>query len=94
MPTRLLRTAPRPVTGQNTRTKSSRSGHLRPDAEFARFSHAQQSVRRQLNQLLADTMTLRDFVHKKHHWQVAGLTFYQSLDLLFDKHYNGAEPTA
>ena len=38
-----------------------------------------------LNQLLADTMTLRD-LYKKHHWQVAGLTFYQ-LHLLFDKHY-------
>src|ERR1700746_2585463 len=36
-----------------------------------------------LNQLLADTMTLRD-MYKKHHWQVAGHTFYQ-LHLLFDK---------
>src|SRR6266852_1754797 len=39
-----------------------------------------------LNQLLADTMTLRD-LYKKHHWQVAGPTFYQ-LHLLFDKHYD------
>jgi starvation-inducible DNA-binding protein len=38
-----------------------------------------------LNQLLADTITLRD-LYKKHHWQVAGHTFYQ-LHLLFDKHY-------
>jgi starvation-inducible DNA-binding protein len=38
-----------------------------------------------LNQLLADTMTLRD-LYKKHHWQVAGPTFY-SLHLLFDKHF-------
>jgi starvation-inducible DNA-binding protein len=38
-----------------------------------------------LNQLLADTMTLRD-LYKKHHWQVAGHTFYQ-LHLLFDKHF-------
>jgi starvation-inducible DNA-binding protein len=38
-----------------------------------------------LNQLLADIMTLRD-MYKKHHWQVAGATFYQ-LHLLFDKHY-------
>lgn len=38
-----------------------------------------------LNQLLADTITLRD-LYKKHHWQVAGPTFYQ-LHLLFDKHY-------
>jgi starvation-inducible DNA-binding protein len=39
----------------------------------------------QLNQLLADTMTLRD-LYKKHHWQVSGPTFYQ-LHLLFDKHF-------
>jgi starvation-inducible DNA-binding protein len=38
-----------------------------------------------LNQILADTMTLRD-LYKKHHWQVSGATFYQ-LHLLFDKHY-------
>ncbi len=38
-----------------------------------------------LNQLLADTATLRD-LYKKHHWQVAGPTFYP-LHLLFDKHY-------
>ena len=43
-----------------------------------------ESVER-LNQILADTMTLRD-MYKKHHWQVAGKTFYQ-LHLLFDKHY-------
>ena len=39
-----------------------------------------------LNQLLADTMTVRD-LYKKHHWQVGGPTFYQ-LHLLFDKHFN------
>ena len=39
-----------------------------------------------LNQLLSDTITLRD-LYKKHHWQVAGPTFYQ-LHLLFDKHYD------
>lgn len=38
-----------------------------------------------LNQLLADSSALRD-MYKKHHWQVAGPTFYQ-LHLLFDKHY-------
>ena len=38
-----------------------------------------------LNQVLADTMSLRD-LYKKHHWQVAGETFYQ-LHQLFDKHY-------
>ena len=38
-----------------------------------------------LNQVLADTITLRD-LYKKHHWQVVGHTFYQ-LHLLFDKHH-------
>jgi starvation-inducible DNA-binding protein len=38
-----------------------------------------------LNQLLADTITVRD-LYKKSHWQVAGPTFYQ-LHLLYDKHY-------
>ena len=45
---------------------------------------ARQSVEN-LNQVLADTITLRD-LYKKHHWQVAGPTFYP-LHLLFDKHY-------
>jgi starvation-inducible DNA-binding protein len=38
-----------------------------------------------LNQLLADSISIRD-MYKKHHWQVSGPTFYQ-LHLLFDKHY-------
>jgi starvation-inducible DNA-binding protein len=42
-------------------------------------------ITEQLNQLLADSMTLRD-LYKKSHWQVAGPTFYQ-LHLLFDKHF-------
>ena len=37
-----------------------------------------------LNQLLADTIAIRD-MYKKHHWQVAGHTLYP-LQLLFDKH--------
>jgi len=39
-----------------------------------------------LNQVLADTITLRD-MYKKHHWQVAGSTFYQ-IHLLYDKHHD------
>jgi starvation-inducible DNA-binding protein len=39
----------------------------------------------QLNQLLADSIAIRD-MYKKHHWQVSGPTFYQ-LHLLFDKHF-------
>ena len=38
----------------------------------------------QLNQVLADTITLRD-LYKKHHWQVSSPTFHQ-LHLLFDEH--------
>lgn len=37
-----------------------------------------------LNQLLADTITIRD-LYKKHHWQASGPTFYM-IHLLFDKH--------
>lgn len=37
-----------------------------------------------LNQLLADSITMYS-LYKKHHWQVAGPTFYQ-LHLLFEKH--------
>jgi len=38
-----------------------------------------------LNQLLADSIVLRD-LYKKHHWQVSGSTFLQ-LHELFDKHH-------
>lgn len=38
-----------------------------------------------LNQVLVDSMSIRD-LYKKHHWQVSGPTFYQ-LHLLFDKHF-------
>ena len=38
-----------------------------------------------LNQLLADTLTIRD-LYKKHHWQASGPTFY-TVHLLFDKHF-------
>src|SRR3954470_24077199 len=44
-----------------------------------------QEMIQQLNQILADTMTIRD-LYKKSHWQVSGPTFYQ-LHLLYDKHY-------
>ena len=44
-----------------------------------------------LNQLLADSITLYN-LYKKHHWQLAGPTFYQ-LHLLFDKHAEEVEHT-
>jgi starvation-inducible DNA-binding protein len=39
-----------------------------------------------LNQVLSDTIVLRD-LYKKHHWQVSGPTFY-ALHLLLDKHHD------
>jgi starvation-inducible DNA-binding protein len=38
-----------------------------------------------MNQVLADTITLRD-MYKKHHWQVVGPTFNQ-LHLMYDEHF-------
>jgi starvation-inducible DNA-binding protein len=38
-----------------------------------------------LNQVLADTITIRD-MYKKHHWQVVGPTFNQ-LHLMYDQHF-------
>ena len=38
-----------------------------------------------LNQLLADALTLRD-LYKKHHWQASGPNFY-GMHLLYDKHF-------
>ncbi|WP_438025006.1 Dps family protein [Sorangium sp. So ce233] len=38
-----------------------------------------------LNQILSDTLVLRD-MYKKHHWQASGASFFQ-LHLLFDKHF-------
>src|SRR5258706_7281680 len=59
-------------------------GHL-VRMPIALSEHACKESVENLNQLLADTITLRD-LYKKHHWQVVGPTFYQ-LHLLFDKHY-------
>jgi starvation-inducible DNA-binding protein len=60
-------------------------GHL-IHMPIALSEHTRKESVDNLNQLLADTMTLRD-LYKKHHWQVSGPTFYQ-LHLLFDKHYD------
>jgi len=73
----------KPVIGQ-------RGKEIQPFGTIARLPIAlEDSVCKKsvdaLNQILADTMCLRD-MYKKHHWQVSGPTFYQ-LHLLFDKHY-------
>jgi starvation-inducible DNA-binding protein len=73
----------RPVVGQRGRELQAFGTIARLPIGLSE-SVCQQSVEA-LNQVLADTMTMRD-MYKKHHWQVAGETFYQ-LHLLFDKHY-------
>src|SRR4029077_18996340 len=73
-----------PLTRQHAR-EIQPFGHL-IRMPIALSEHACQEGVGNLNQLLADTMTLRD-LYKKHHWQVAGATFCQ-LHLLFDKHYD------
>jgi starvation-inducible DNA-binding protein len=51
---------------------------------IALSAQARQQSSQLLNEILADTMILYA-LYKKHHWLVAGPTFYQ-LHLLFDKH--------
>jgi starvation-inducible DNA-binding protein len=51
---------------------------------IALSSSARSESCRLLNEILADSMILYS-LYKKHHWLVAGPTFYQ-LHLLFDKH--------
>lgn len=51
---------------------------------LALAAEARQESAQLLNGILADSMTLYA-MYKKHHWLVAGPTFYQ-LHLLFDKH--------
>jgi len=80
---RSLETRARPLVGQ-------KAPEIQPFGRIARLPNAlSQTIAlasvENLNQVLADTMTLRD-LYKKHHWQVVGPTFY-SLHLLFDKHY-------
>src|SRR6267142_4585258 len=73
-----------PITGQHA-DEIQPFGHL-VRMPVALSEHACKESVDNLNQLLTDTMTIRD-LYKKHHWQVAGPTFYQ-LHLLFDKHYD------
>src|SRR5437868_1723787 len=61
-------------------------GTVTPELPLGLSVETRQEVIEQLNQILADTITLRD-LYKKSHWQVSGPTFYQ-LHLLFDKHFN------
>jgi starvation-inducible DNA-binding protein len=83
-------------TNGSRRKRLSPEPHLAPTGiEIQRFgtlrllpialsSDARSESCRILNEILADTMILYA-LYKKHHWLVAGPTFYQ-LHLLFDKH--------
>jgi starvation-inducible DNA-binding protein len=82
-PTKAARSAA-PLTGQHAREIQA-FGSVVP-MPIALAEDTRRASAASLNQLLADTMTLRD-LYKKHHWQVSGPTFYQ-LHLLFDKHFN------
>ena len=81
-PTKVARSAA-PLTGQRAREIQA-FGSVMP-MPIALADNTRRGSADDLNQLLADTMTLRD-LYKKHHWQVSGPTFYQ-LHLLFDKHF-------
>src|SRR5436309_6577223 len=81
--TKTMRTAT-PLTGQKAH-ETQAWGSVVP-MPIALGENVRRDSAISLNQLLADTITLRD-MYKKHHWQVSGPTFYQ-LHLLFDKHFN------
>src|SRR5258706_10163834 len=72
---------------QRTAPTQSFNGVAEIRIALARKARAESVVA--LNQILADTMTLRD-LYKKHHWQASGPTFYE-LHLLFDKHHGEQE---
>ncbi len=82
-PARVARSAA-PLTGQHAH-ETQAFGSVVP-MPIALAEDTRRASADNLNQLLADTMTLRD-LYKKHHWQASGPTFYQ-LHLLFDKHFN------
>jgi starvation-inducible DNA-binding protein len=80
------------MTAQATPTRESRESrhHLiqgftqtNPGA-IALAESVRETAVGSVNQLLADTLVLRD-LYKKHHWQTSGPAFY-SLHLVFDKH--------
>src|SRR6516162_625416 len=81
-PTKVARSAA-PLTGQRAREIQAFGSVVAMPIALA--EEIRKASTDNLNQLLADTITLRD-LYKKHHWQVSGPTFYQ-LHLLFDKHF-------
>jgi starvation-inducible DNA-binding protein len=82
-PTKIVRSAA-PLTGQYAHEIQAFNSVVHMPIALA--ENTRRGSVDNLNQILADTITLRD-LYKKHHWQVSGPTFYQ-LHLLFDKHFN------
>src|SRR3984957_5078240 len=82
-PAKVVRSAA-PLTGQRAHEIQAFGSVVAMPIALAEVTRRESAAN--LNQLLADTITLRD-LYKKHHWQVSGPTFYQ-LHLLFDKHFN------
>ena len=80
--TRPVTISPQPHLGQRGK-EVQRFGTLRL-LPIALAAEARAESAQLLNQILADT-TILYAMYKKHHWLVAGPTFYQ-LHLLFDKH--------
>lgn len=76
------RTSPEPHLGQQA-PEVQRYGTLR-QVPIALAAEARAESAQLLNAILADS-TIIYALYKKHHWLVAGPTFYQ-LHLLFDKH--------
>ncbi len=75
-------TSPEPHLGQRA-PEIQRYGTLR-QVPIALAAQARTKSAQLINEILADT-TILYALYKKHHWLVAGPTFYQ-LHLLFDKH--------
>jgi starvation-inducible DNA-binding protein len=80
---RNLETAAQPILNQRAKVLQ-KLGVLTKLPLGIKESTLKQSVEN-LNQVLADTIMLRE-MYKKHHWQVSGPTFI-ALHKLFDKHY-------
>jgi starvation-inducible DNA-binding protein len=77
------RLSPEPVLARTIGVEIQRYGSMRLLPIALSFEARLESCQI-LNGILADTMILHA-LYKKHHWLVAGPTFYQ-LHLLFDKH--------
>lgn len=72
------------LQGETAGKETQKYGEVIPMPHALPADAARDSVA-SLNQVLADSITLRD-MYKKHHWQVVGPTFNQ-LHLLYDEHF-------